>query len=119
MKNFKLSEHHILSDILLTNIPDNYIFNGSIQELVTMNNGISQMYLLIVDNNNKSNNEVKYLTKIASKSIKSLRENNKDFKTTNIFYFKYNEDICKFSILENVNNIIKYELKLKIDFNYK
>jgi hypothetical protein len=114
METSELILHPILSDILLTNISDNYIFYGSIQELITINNGKSQMYLLIVDNNNKSNDEVKYLTKIASKSIKYLREKNKNFKTTKEFYFNYNKDICKFTILENTNNIITYELKLKV-----
>jgi hypothetical protein len=79
-----------------------------------MNNGISEMYLLIVNNNNKSSDQLTYLTNIASISIKSLREKYINFKSTKIFYFRYNEDICKFTILENIDNVIRYELKLKL-----
>lgn len=112
MTDYKLTAEPILSNVLLTHIPNNYIFSGSISELTKTEND-KDVYLLIVNQENRHSSDVRYLTDIASISIKHFRENY-NIKDTKGFYYKYNNDLCKLTILECNDTMIKYEFKLKL-----
>lgn len=112
MSNYKLIAEPIISDFVLTNIPNNYILYGSINEL-TKTNDNKDMYLLIVNRENRHIDDITYLTNIASVFIKYLRENY-DIRNIQSFYYKYNGDLCKFTILECNDDKIKYKLVLKL-----
>jgi len=112
MEKYKLSNvNQIISDILLNNNISNYIVTGNIIDLIQSNN--KQIYLLIVDEKNMSKNELKYITDITSICIKYFKENN-IFNIDFPIYFKYNNYLCKFKVINNQEKETKFELKLNM-----
>ena len=101
----------IVSDILLNNISDNYIVNGTIVELCKNDN----IYMIHVNNEDKKHTDYCNLVEIANISIKYLKQYCNNFSNKYInYYFRYNDTVCKFTIIECIDDTIKYELKLNI-----
>jgi hypothetical protein len=105
----------IISDLYLTNVPNNYTISGVVQELIKTDDD-RNVYLLIIDPEDRHTDDIRYLTDISSISIKYLRQNNANFRNAKSIYYKYNDDLCKLKIIESDDNRISYELTLKINY---
>jgi hypothetical protein len=113
MENYVINIHtEIISDISINNISNNYIINCSILELGKIE--IGNLYLIIVENENKSKKEVELNTDISSICIKYLRENSPNFTHPILHYFKYNQRLCKLKKVNNIENKTYYELTINM-----
>ena len=103
-----IKTNQILSDMLLNNISDNYIINGSINELNNNN-----LYYITVNNINLSDDELKKITEIANICIKFLKQN-VEFEKNKTIFFKYNNDLCKFTNHKfKINSMFELKIKLR------
>ena len=91
--------------------PTNYMLSGSINEICYTSN--SQIYFLIVDKSKNTDIQLKIYTEIVNDIIKFLRETVGDLKINKIYYIKYNDSVCKFTILDKIEIVSSFELLLK------
>jgi len=115
MEKCTLISAPVISDLYLTNVPNNYTVSGVVQELIKTDDN-RNIFLLIIDPEDRHTDDIRYLIDISSISIKSLRQNNVNFRKVKSIYYKYNDDLCKLEIIESNDNWISYELTLKINY---
>jgi hypothetical protein len=91
--------------------PNNYVLSGSINDICYTSK--SQIYFLILDKRRNTDIQLKIYTEIVSDIIKFLKETIGDLEINKIYYIKYIDSVCKFTILDKIEMVSSFELLLK------